>query len=105
MEQASDLCEYLLSSHKYEEWCFENIQQEDNFSTIAKALSNRTAITVSNGSFRSTYGTAAWVIEGNNSMGWIVGRVISLSSGTDQSPYRSELAQIYAGMKFVKKSV
>jgi hypothetical protein len=58
---------------------------------------------VSDGSFRDAYGTAAWVIEGDNHVGRIVGRVISPGGGLDQSPYRSELTGIYAVMKFIGK--
>jgi hypothetical protein len=103
VEQATDLCKYLLLSHESERWCFENIHQEDNGSTIAAAISNRAAIAVSNGSFRSTSGTAAWVIKRDDCVGRIVGHVISPSSGTDQSPYRNELTGIYRVMKFCGK--
>ncbi len=99
----STLYEHLLASHESEKWCFEHIKQEDNGRTIAKAISDRCAIAVSDGSLRDNYGTAAWVIEGDNCVGRIIGRNISPGSGLDQSPYRSELTGIYAVMKFIGK--
>ncbi len=92
-EQASDLWE-LLSSKESEKWCFENVQIEDNANTIATAIRNRVAIAVSDRSYKSSYGTEAWIIEGEDSSGRVVGCLISPGRGSDQSPYRSELAEL-----------
>jgi hypothetical protein len=76
---------------------------EDNGLTIVEALKNREAIAVSDGSFKTEYGTAAWVIEGVDSHGRILGQVIAPGGPSDQSPYRSELTGIYSIMIMVNR--
>ncbi len=68
-----------------EKWCVNNVDLSDDGNTIAEAIRNRVAIAVSDGSFKDTYGTAAWVLEGDNTAGRIIGRVISPGTGSDQS--------------------
>jgi hypothetical protein len=85
-----------------EKWCVNNVDLSDDGNTIADAIRNRVAIAVSDGSFKDTYGTVAWVLEGDNSAGCIIGRVISPGTGSDQSAYRSKLSGILAIMIMVK---
>ncbi len=75
---------------------------KDDGHILAEALYQGTAIAVSDGSFHEQYGTAAWVLEGENSMGRISGAVISPGTSQDQSAYRSVLTGIYAIMIGVK---
>jgi hypothetical protein len=75
---------------------------QDDGDIVAEAIRNRTAIAVSDGSFKDTYGTAAWVLEGDSSDGRIVGRVIAPGNDVDHSAYRSELSGILAVMIMVK---
>jgi hypothetical protein len=69
---------------------------EDDGITIAQALKNKAAIAVSDGSFKDSYGTAAWVVEGLNSYGRMMGQVITPGGPSDHSSYRSELSGIYS---------
>ncbi len=61
-----------------------------------------TTIAVSDGSYKDTFSTAAWVLEGDTSTGRIVGHVIAPGNGVDHSAYRSELSGILAVMIMVK---
>lgn len=83
-------------------WCVENLVLKDEGVIIADAIRNRTAIAVSDGSFKDTYGTAAWVLEGDISAGRIIGPVIALGNDVDHSAYRNELSGILAVMIMVK---
>jgi hypothetical protein len=49
----------------------------DDSICIATALKIREAIAASDGSFKDEYGSAAWVIEGGDSQGRIIVRVIA----------------------------
>ncbi len=57
--------------------------------TIATAIRNCEAIAVSDGSFKDGYGTAAWVLEGGDCRGRIVGQVIAPGDEQDHLAYRS----------------
>ena len=70
----------------------------DEGQNIASAIKEGAAIAVSDGSYKETFGTAAWVIEGSDDQGRISGRVITPGGSESQSPYRSELKGIYATM-------
>ncbi len=94
----------LAASPTSESWCFQSLDIPDDFNIIADAIRSRSAVTVSDGSFKEGYGTAALVIEGDDTMGHLVGRAICPGSEQDQSPYRSELTGIYATMLTVHKS-
>ncbi len=72
---------------------------------LAQAISQGEAITISDGSFQDTYGTAAWVIKGCDSTGRMKGAVIFPGTTKDQAAYRSELAGIYSILIMVKKYV
>ncbi len=99
----SSFTDALAASPTSESWCFQSLDIPDDFNIIAEAIRNRSAVSVSNGSFKEGYGTAAWVIEGDDARGRLVGRAISPGSEQDQSPYRSELTGIYATMLTVQK--
>jgi hypothetical protein len=70
---------------------------------IVHAIQQGEAIAVSDGSFKDTCGTAAWVIEGESSDGRLLGKAIAPGGSCDQSPYRSELAGIAATIFFINK--
>lgn len=70
------LSSLFLSLPPGERWCINHIQMEDEGLTLATAIKNHNAIAVSDGSFKDGYGTAAWVLEGIDNRGRIVGQVI-----------------------------
>ncbi len=98
----TSLRDSLVNIHTTERWCVDNLALHDDGDIIAEAIRNRTAIAVSDGSFKDTYGTAAWVLEGDSSDGRIVGHVIAPGNDVDHSAYRSELSGILAVMITVK---
>ncbi len=99
----SNFLQYLQQAEAGEKWCLASMNLPDDGSILAHAISQGEAITISDGSFQDTYGTAAWVIEGCDSKGRMKGAVIVSGTAQDQSAYRSELAGIYSILIMVKK--
>jgi hypothetical protein len=60
-------------------------------------------IAVSNGSFKETYGTAAWTIGTEDQCDIISGKAICPGGAQDQSAYRSELTGLYAILAVVNQ--
>ena len=71
-----------LSSHEYGQ-------------DIVHAIENGTAIAVSDGSFKDSFGTAAWTIRGDSDDQFLTGVNVVPGVATDQSAFRSELAGLY----------
>ncbi len=90
--------DHILNLPDEEKWCFEAVSLADNGQTVAQAIREGIAIAVSDGSCKDSYGTAAWVIEGADQHGRIMGKVIAPGGPEAHSPYRSELSGIYATM-------
>ncbi len=84
----------MLLTPPSEQWCVANVDLLDDGHILAEAIRNKVAIAVGDGSFKETYQTAAWVLEGDTPAGSIIGHVISPGNGSDQSAYRSELPGI-----------
>jgi hypothetical protein len=76
------------------QWAITEMSMEDNGLTIAAALQAGHAIAVSDGSFKDSQGTAAFVIEGADSSGRVVGVNVIPGEEDSQSPYRSELGGV-----------
>jgi hypothetical protein len=74
----------------------------DKGQLLVEAIWKGEGIAVSNRSFKDTYGTAAWVVEGSSPAVRASGVVIAPGSERDHSSYCSELAGIYSTMVFVK---
>ena len=70
---------------------------------IVKGLENGTTIGVSDGSYKSGFGTAAMILFNRESGKFIRGCLISHGGSSDQSPYRSELMGLAALITFVYK--
>ncbi len=90
------LKQHLLGAGAGEKWCFAHMEMEDEGQVLAKAITQGEAIAISDGSYKDTYGTAAWVFKGAAATGRVVGSVVVPGSAQDQSSYRSELAGIYS---------
>lgn len=84
-------------------WCFDHLTTPDNGVHLVEAIRNGRARAVSNGSYKESYGSAAWGLEGENEQGRIARCIITLGGADDQSPYHSELARILLIMDLVKK--
>jgi hypothetical protein len=76
------------------QWAITEMSVEDNGLTIAEALQAGNAIAVSDGSFKESQSTAAFVIEGAASYGRLVGVNVIPGEEDSQSPYRSELGGV-----------
>jgi hypothetical protein len=90
----------LQSTMSDRQWALERLTMRDNGLAVASAIRDRTAIAVSDGSFKNQHGTAALVLcdptaalPSSNSR--IVGCHVTPGHPSDQSPYRSELSGIY----------
>ncbi len=103
ISRASSFSDFIRESNIGEKWCLEHLDLTGDGSHIAQAIMEGDAIAISDGSYQDTYGTASWVIEGQDSSGRLVGDVIVPGSASDQSAYRSELAGIYSILVTVKK--
>ena len=77
-------------------WAVEQFSSTDYGFTVAQAITNHSCIAVSDGSFKSDYGTASWVLEGPEPSGRIVGDTIVPGSAAAQCAYRSELTGLYS---------
>ncbi len=73
----------------------ENHSLFNNRETIAATTRGKDAIAVSDGSFGEETGTSAFVLEGENSTGQIVGVNVVPGYPEDQSSLRSKLPGIY----------
>jgi hypothetical protein len=76
------------------QWAIAEMSMEDNGLTIATAIQAGHAIAVSDGSFKDSQGTAAFVIEGADSSGRVVGVIVIPGEEDSQSPHRSELGGV-----------
>jgi hypothetical protein len=83
--------------HANDQWAIRSFSCPDNGIIIAAAISNRTAISVCDGSYKTKFGTAAYVIQnGAHSNGRFLGAHVTPGHPDDQNPYCSEVAGIFA---------
>jgi hypothetical protein len=68
----------------------------DNGAYVAKLLTENDAYAISDGSYKDTYGTAAWLIKGIAGVNTISGCILYPGIDEDHSSYRSELSGICA---------
>jgi len=94
--------QHLASFHKDSHWAVSNIIQLDNGETIATSIRNKTAIAVSDGSLKLGFGTAAYVIEGEDSTNRILGTNVVPGPIDEGDSHRCEVAGIYAVALIVK---
>jgi len=76
-------------------WCTKNIQHLESSTLVVKALIEGTAIAISDGSYKDSFGTAAWTIQTETGEG-MSGQVIAPGHNGDHSSYRSELAGLFS---------
>lgn len=90
----------MLTGHL--RWLYNRLTLLDNGEIVVQAIINGTALAISDGSFHKDYGTVAWVLEGDSSLGRLGGTAIAPGGAYDQSAYRSELTGVYAIIMTVK---
>ena len=69
---------------------------EDDCATLSEALREGTALAVSDGSFKDSFGTSAFVLEGKDGTHRLTGANVVPGHPDDQSAYRSEIAGVCA---------
>jgi hypothetical protein len=96
--------EEALRREPQSEWILENMSTLKGVE-LAYALAAGMAIGVSDGSYRDPFATAAWRIEGVHSGLVAEGVVLCPGPIVDHSPYRGELAGLYAMVWLVHQTV
>ena len=83
--------------HENDKWAVSSLSCPNNGASIAEAIRQGTAISVCDGSYKTHFGTAAYVLQnGNQRDGRIIGANVTPGHPDDQNPYRSEIAGIFA---------
>jgi len=73
-----------------------------NWDDLLSAITQGYSFAVSDGSFKSQQGAAAWIIEGYSSTNWVIGKCLAPGHGEDHSSFCSKLAGIYSCLLFLK---
>jgi hypothetical protein len=94
--------EEFLKEDRDIQWCLHDMKAV-HIKEVAKGLWEGTAMAVCDGSFKETFGTAAWIIRTNEGEASIRGCVHCPGAPDDHSSYRSELAGIYAVLTVTNK--
>jgi hypothetical protein len=84
-------------------WCIAHFWSEDNGELIANAITQHTAIALSDGSYKDSRGASAWVLEADSSVGRIKGWTMVPGTTEDHSAYRSELTGLLAILVFIEE--
>jgi hypothetical protein len=92
----------FLLSDKDLHWCLHNIQIQDEHKLL-EALHEGIAMAISDGSYKDTFGTAAWTIGNLDTICIISGRAVCPGGSEDHNAYQSELAGIYCIMTILTK--
>jgi hypothetical protein len=91
------LREYILSTPYASRWCITNaLEYSDEGRHFSDSIQKKSAIAISDGSFKEGKGSAAWVLEGNTSLHRITGCAYAPGGPKEQSAYRSELVGLLA---------
>jgi hypothetical protein len=91
----STLTEWIKRCNEGIQWMVKYFAVEDKGVMIADAISQGTAIAVSNGSYKDEFGTLALVLEGKDSNNCILTVNVVPGDLDDQSSFWSELAGIF----------
>lgn len=70
-------------------WTVERYAVSDKGKTLARVICLGQAIAVCDGSYKDSFGTAAYVIEGATSMNQLIAMLVALGNSSDQSSYQS----------------
>lgn len=91
-----------LLADKATVWCLDSLHTQ-NEAGLLTALREGTAMAISDGSYKDTYGTAAWMIGDPDTVSFISGKSICPGAACDHDAYRSELAGIHSIIAVMKK--
>jgi len=83
-------------------WCLHNLLIIDE-KMLHDALLDESAMAISDGSYKDTFGTASWTIGDPNIDGLISGVAVCPGNADDMDSYRCELVGIYCIMVIVQK--
>ena len=89
------------SAHPNTTWAFQALEVVDG-QAVAAAIQNGTCTGVSDGSFKNSFGTASWTIQGEDTERRIRGSCITPGNPEVQSAYRSELAGLYGIVSMIE---
>jgi len=70
---------------------------------MAEAIQEGSAMAISNGSYKNTFGTVAWTIGNPDTTSFLSGQAVCPGKADDMDLYRTELAGIYCIMIVVEK--
>jgi hypothetical protein len=80
-------------------WIFSSCQIRGSVSVLAEAIRNGTCSCVTNGSYKSAHGTAAWkILDLEQPEHSIEGQCVTPGTSAQQNPYRSEMSGLYASV-------
>jgi len=96
------LADHLETFHPDTHWATRHILTTSTGHTLAAALSNNTAVAVSDGSLKLGFGTAAYVLEGDTSEGRITGVNTVPGPIPEGDSHRCEVSGIYAVVLIVQ---
>jgi hypothetical protein len=89
-----------------DKWAVSSFDCPSNGSLLASAIIQGTAIAVCDGSYKHQFGTAGYVLQGNEtSEDRILGANVTPGHPDEQNPYRSEVAGIFAVVVIVEALV
>jgi hypothetical protein len=97
-----DTFEGFLALDQDIQWCLYGLQI-NNEDSLIEAIKEGAAMAISDGYYKETFGTAAWVIGDPDNVAFISGRSICPGTPCDHDAYRSELAGIYSIMTVIDK--
>jgi hypothetical protein len=90
------LSEFIQETvHQDAKWAIERFSSIDDGAIISEAICQGKGVGVSDGSFKDSFGTACWIIQGDSDLGEIKCPCLVPGNGQVQSAYRSELAGLY----------
>lgn len=97
-----DFFRAFLETDKDIQWCLYGLSiQEEN--RLLEALKDGTAMAISDGSYKDTFGTAAWTIGNQETASIIAGKAVCPGAACDHDAYRGELAGIYSIMVIMER--
>ncbi len=93
---------HALQFDKTLHWCLHDLHIE-NEQSLLEALQDGSAIAISDGSHKVSFGTVAWTIGDTTNAGLVSGKAVCPGADEDMDLYRSELAGIYCIMVVLEK--
>jgi hypothetical protein len=93
--------DFLKADHSLH-WCIHKIAIKDE-EKLKEALRDRSAMAISDGSYKDSFGTASWTVGDPEIPDLISGLAVCPGNAKDMDSYRSELAGIYCIVAVMEK--